>query len=84
VHILLLNEYFPPDTSATAKFAAQVGMLSRRGIASRCLRAVRAMTRPSAIRVTSFAGKLAGILAVERVGSTPIRGARCASEFRTT
>jgi len=24
VHILLLNEYFPPDTSATAKFAAQV------------------------------------------------------------
>jgi putative colanic acid biosynthesis glycosyltransferase WcaI len=25
VNILLLNEYFPPDTSATAKFAAQVG-----------------------------------------------------------
>jgi colanic acid biosynthesis glycosyl transferase WcaI len=24
VHILLLNEYFPPDTSATAKFASQV------------------------------------------------------------
>src|SRR5258706_12557587 len=24
VHILLLNEYFPPDTSATAKCAAQV------------------------------------------------------------
>jgi colanic acid biosynthesis glycosyl transferase WcaI len=24
VHILLLNEYLPPDTSATAKFAAQV------------------------------------------------------------
>jgi colanic acid biosynthesis glycosyl transferase WcaI len=24
LHILLLNEYFPPDTSATAKFAAQV------------------------------------------------------------
>ena len=24
MHILLLNEYFPPDTSATAKFAAQV------------------------------------------------------------
>jgi colanic acid biosynthesis glycosyl transferase WcaI len=25
VHILLLNEYFPPDTSATARFAGQVG-----------------------------------------------------------
>ena len=24
MHILLLNEYFPPDTSATAKFASQV------------------------------------------------------------
>ena len=24
VHVLLMNEYFPPDTSATAKCAAQV------------------------------------------------------------
>ncbi|MGA7855874.1 MAG: hypothetical protein WCA15_21325, partial [Candidatus Acidiferrales bacterium] len=24
MHILLLNEYYPPDTSATAKMAAQV------------------------------------------------------------
>lgn len=31
MHILLLNEYFPPDTSATAKMAAQVvEMLARR------------------------------------------------------
>ena len=24
MHILLLNEYYPPDTSATAKMAAEV------------------------------------------------------------
>ncbi len=31
MHILLLNEYYPPDTSATAKMAAQVAeTLARR------------------------------------------------------
>ena len=60
VHILLLNEYFPPDTSATAKAAAQVAeflavnhrvtvLAGRRG----------SYDRWSGIRTTSCAAKSA-------------------------
>jgi glycosyltransferase involved in cell wall biosynthesis len=70
VHILLLNEYFPPDTSATAKFAAQVAdALTERH------RVTVLAGRPSYDPVERHSRYLIrrevrGNLAVERVGST--------------
>jgi glycosyltransferase involved in cell wall biosynthesis len=70
VHILLLNEYFPPDTSATAKCAAQVAdALTKRH------RVTVLAGRPSYDPVERHSRYLIrrevrGNLAVERVGST--------------
>jgi glycosyltransferase involved in cell wall biosynthesis len=70
VHILLLNEYFPPDTSATAKCAAQVAdALTERH------RVTVLAGRPSydpAERHPRYLirREVRGNLAVERVGST--------------
>jgi len=70
VHILLLNEYFPPDTSATAKCAAQV---------AEALAANHRVTvlagRPSYDPIERhphylFRREVRGNLVVERVGST--------------
>ena len=70
VHILLLNEYFPPDTSATAKCAAQVAeslsvnhrvtVLAGRPSYDPSERHARYLLRR----------EVRGNLAVERVGST--------------
>jgi colanic acid biosynthesis glycosyl transferase WcaI len=70
VHILLLNEYFPPDTSATAKCAAQVAdalaekhrvtVLAGRPSYDPASRHPRYLIRR----------EVRGNLAVERVGST--------------
>jgi colanic acid biosynthesis glycosyl transferase WcaI len=70
VHILLLNEYFPPDTSATAKFAAQVAdslsvnhrvtVLAGRPSYDPDVRHPRYLLRR----------EVRGNLAIERVGST--------------
>jgi colanic acid biosynthesis glycosyl transferase WcaI len=70
VHILLLNEYFPPDTSATAKCAAQVA----EALAERHRVTVLA-GRPSydpAERHPRYLlrREVRGNLAIERVGST--------------
>jgi colanic acid biosynthesis glycosyl transferase WcaI len=70
VHILLLNEYFPPDTSATAKCAAQVAEAL-----SENHRVTVLAGRPS-YESTEYHPRylirreLRGNLAVERVGST--------------
>jgi len=70
VHILLLNEYFPPDTSATAKCAAQVAdALTERH------RVTVLAGRPSydpAERHSRYLirREVRGNLAVERVGSS--------------
>jgi colanic acid biosynthesis glycosyl transferase WcaI len=70
VHILLLNEYFPPDTSATAKCAAQVAeALTERH------RVTVLAGRPSYDPTERhprylFCREVHGNLAVERVGST--------------
>ncbi len=70
MHILLLNEYFPPDTSATAKFAAQV-------VEALALkhRVTVLAGRPSYDPVERhpryfLRREVRGNLAVERVGST--------------
>ena len=70
MHILLLNEYFPPDTSATAKFAAQVAdslsvnhrvtVLAGRPSYDPDVRHPRYLLRR----------EVRGNLAIERVGST--------------
>ena len=70
MHILLLNEYFPPDTSATAKFASQVAealavnhrvtVLAGRPSYDPSQRHARYLLRR----------EVRGNLAVERVGST--------------
>jgi glycosyltransferase involved in cell wall biosynthesis len=70
VHILLLNEYFPPDTSATAKCAAQVAAaLTERH------RVTVLAGRPSYDPTERhprylIRREVLGNLAVERVGST--------------
>ena len=70
MHILLLNEYFPPDTSATAKFAAlvaealavnhRVTVLAGRPSYDPSVRHPRYL----------FRREVRGNLAIERVGST--------------
>jgi colanic acid biosynthesis glycosyl transferase WcaI len=70
VHILLLNEYFPPDTSATAKCAAQVA-----DALTEAHRVTVLAGRPSydpAERHPRYIirREVRGNLAVERVGST--------------
>jgi colanic acid biosynthesis glycosyl transferase WcaI len=70
VHILLLNEYFPPDTSATAKCAAQVAE-----ILSANHRVTVIAGRPSydpSERHPRYLlrREVRGNLAIERVGST--------------
>ena len=70
MHILLLNEYFPPDTSATAKFAAQIAealsvnhrvtVLAGRPSYDPDVRHPRYLLRR----------EVRGNLAIERVGST--------------
>jgi colanic acid biosynthesis glycosyl transferase WcaI len=70
LHILLFNEYYPPDTSATAKIAAQVvASLARRH------RVTVVAGRPSYDPETSYPYRLlrrdvSGSVAIERVGST--------------
>jgi len=70
VHILLLNEYFPPDTSATAKCAAQVA-----GALTEKHRVTVLAGRPSYDPTERhprylLRREVRGNLAVERVGST--------------
>jgi colanic acid biosynthesis glycosyl transferase WcaI len=70
VHILLLNEYFPPDTSATAKFAAQVAEALSANHRVTVL-AGRPSYDPSERHPRYFLRReIHGNLAVERVGST--------------
>jgi colanic acid biosynthesis glycosyl transferase WcaI len=70
VHILLLNEYFPPDTSATAKFAAQVAEALSLNHRVTVL-AGRPSYDPSENHPLYFLRReVRGNLAVERVGST--------------
>jgi colanic acid biosynthesis glycosyl transferase WcaI len=70
VHILLLNEYFPPDTSATAKFAAQVAEALSASHRVTVL-AGRPSYDPSERHPRYFLRReVHGNLAVERVGST--------------
>jgi colanic acid biosynthesis glycosyl transferase WcaI len=70
VHILLLNEYFPPDTSATAKCAAQVAnALSANHRVT--VVAGRPSYDPSERHPRYFLRReVRGNLVVERVGST--------------
>jgi colanic acid biosynthesis glycosyl transferase WcaI len=70
VHILLLNEYFPPDTSATAKCAAQVAeALSANHRVT--VVAGRPSYDPGERHPRYFLRREArGNLAIERVGST--------------
>jgi glycosyltransferase involved in cell wall biosynthesis len=70
VHILLLNEYFPPDTSATAKFAAQV--VEALALKHRVtVLAGRPSYDPAERHPRYFLRReVRGNLAVERVGST--------------
>jgi glycosyltransferase involved in cell wall biosynthesis len=70
VHILLLNEYFPPDTSATAKFAAEVAESLSANHRVTAL-AGRPSYDPSERHPHYFLRReVRGNLAVERVGST--------------
>jgi glycosyltransferase involved in cell wall biosynthesis len=70
VHILLLNEYFPPDTSATAKCAAQVADALAVNHRVTVL-AGRPSYDPSEHHPRYFLRREArGNLVVERVGST--------------
>jgi colanic acid biosynthesis glycosyl transferase WcaI len=70
VHILLLNEYFPPDTSATAKFAAQVAEALSVNHRVTVL-AGRPSYDPSERHSLYFLRReVRGNLAIERVGST--------------
>jgi colanic acid biosynthesis glycosyl transferase WcaI len=70
VHILLLNEYFPPDTSATAKFAAEVAESLSANHRVTVL-AGRPSYDPSERHPHYFLRReVRGNLAVERVGST--------------
>ena len=70
MHVLLLNEYFPPDTSATAKCAAQVA----EAVAVKhrvTVLAGRPSYDPSELHPPYFLRREArGNLAIERVGST--------------
>jgi colanic acid biosynthesis glycosyl transferase WcaI len=70
VHILLLNEYFPPDTSATAKCAALVSdALTERHRVT--VLAARPSYDPAERHSTYLLRReVHGNLAVERVGST--------------
>ena len=70
MHILLLNEYFPPDTSATAKFAAQV--VDALSVKHRVtVLAGRPSYDPAERHPRYFLRReVRGNLAVERVGST--------------
>ena len=70
MHILLLNEYFPPDTSATAKFAAQV--VEALALKHRVtVLAGRPSYDPAERHPRYFLRReVRGNLAVERVGST--------------
>ena len=70
MHILLLNEYFPPDTSATAKFAAQVAEALSVNHRVTVL-AGRPSYDPAERHPRYFLRReVRGNLAVERVGST--------------
>ena len=70
MHILLLNEYFPPDTSATAKCAAQVaGALAEKHRVT--VLAGRPSYDPTELHPRYLLRReVLGNLAVERVGST--------------
>ena len=70
MHILLLNEYFPPDTSATAKCAAQVAEALAANHRVTVL-AGRPSYDPSEIHPRYVVRReVRGNLAIERVGST--------------
>ena len=70
MHILLLNEYFPPDTSATAKFAAQVAEALAVNHRVTVL-AGRPSYDPAERHPRYFLRReVHGNLAIERVGST--------------
>jgi colanic acid biosynthesis glycosyl transferase WcaI len=70
VHILLLNEYFPPDTSATAKCAAQVA--EALAVNHRVTVVAGRPSYDPAERHPRyfFKREVRGNLAIERVGST--------------
>src|SRR5580704_2846651 len=70
VHILLLNEYFPPDTSATAKFIAPVAEALSVNHRVTVL-AGRPSYDPSEIHPRYLLRReVRGNLVIERVGST--------------
>jgi colanic acid biosynthesis glycosyl transferase WcaI len=70
VHILLLNEYFPPDTSATARFAGQVAEALSVNHRVTVL-AGRPSYDPSEIHPRYLLRReVRGNLVIERVGST--------------
>jgi colanic acid biosynthesis glycosyl transferase WcaI len=70
VHILLLNEYFPPDTSATAKCAAQVAEALSVNHRVTVL-AGRPSYDPAELHPRYFFKReVRGNLVIERVGST--------------
>jgi glycosyltransferase involved in cell wall biosynthesis len=70
VHILLLNEYFPPDTSATAKCAAQVAEALSANHRVTVL-AGRPSYDPTETHPPYFLRReVHGNVAIERVGST--------------
>ena len=82
VHILLLNEYFPPDTSATAKCAAQVAEALPKIIASRSWRAARVTIRLNTIRAIFCGAKFAATWRSSASAPRPIRVSRCAAASR--
>lgn len=79
MHILLFNEYYPPDTSATAKMAAQV-VASLAGRHRVTVVSGRPSYDPDAFYPYRFLRReVSGDIAVERVGSTayPRHAMRC-------
>jgi glycosyltransferase involved in cell wall biosynthesis len=70
VRILLLNEYFPPDTSATAKIAAEIAAALAKNHQVTVL-AGRPSYDPTERQPPAFLGREKhGTLTIERVGST--------------
>jgi len=70
VHILLLNEYFPPDTSATAKCAAQVVEALSANHHVTVLAGRPSYDPTETHRPYFLQREVRGNLAIERVGST--------------
>ena len=75
MHILLLNEYYPPDTSATAKMAAQVAETLASAIDVTVVAGRPSYDPESAAQITVMlcsAATTRNKVAVECVGSTAL------------